>query len=94
MPPPAPPPPLPLLLLLVLLLGVCGGGSCPLPASVTMAGLYSLRPPSLSALLPSLQALPRPGLLSKLSPLLQQGLAPPLAFITDASTSQTGSTQD
>ncbi|KAM6954173.1 cytosolic carboxypeptidase-like protein 5 [Aplochiton taeniatus] len=73
---------------------VCVGGSCPLAGSVSMAGLYSLQPPSLSALLPSLQALPRPGLLSKLSPLIQQGLVPPLAFITDANTSQTGHTQN
>uniref|UniRef100_A0A672IR14 Cytosolic carboxypeptidase-like protein 5 n=1 Tax=Salarias fasciatus TaxID=181472 RepID=A0A672IR14_SALFA len=55
---------------------VCAAGSCPLPASVSMTGLYSLQPPSLSTLLPSLQALPRPGLLSKLSPLLLQSLPP------------------
>uniref|UniRef100_A0A3Q2ZX87 Cytosolic carboxypeptidase-like protein 5 n=1 Tax=Kryptolebias marmoratus TaxID=37003 RepID=A0A3Q2ZX87_KRYMA len=62
---------------------VCAAGSCPLPASVNMTGLYSLQPPSLSTLLPSLQALPRPGLLSKLSPLLLQSLPP-------ATTSPTG----
>lgn len=56
---------------------VCAPGSCPLPGSVSMSGLYTLQPPSLSTLLPSLQALPRPGLLSKLSPLLLQGLPPP-----------------
>ncbi|XP_033931846.1 cytosolic carboxypeptidase-like protein 5 isoform X3 [Pseudochaenichthys georgianus] len=66
---------------------VCAVGSCPIVASVTMTGLYSLQSPSLSTLLPSLQALPRPGLLSKLSPLLLQGLpAPP--------TAPAGSTQD
>ncbi|TDH00187.1 hypothetical protein EPR50_G00185860 [Perca flavescens] len=56
---------------------VCAAGSCPLPASVTMTGLYSLQSPSLSTLLPSLQALPCTGLLSKLRPLLLQGLQPP-----------------
>lgn len=66
---------------------VCAAGSCPLPASVSMTGLYSLQPPSLSTLLPSLQALPRPGLLSKLSPLLLQGLPP-------ASNTPTGPTPD
>uniref|UniRef100_A0A8C4HUT1 Cytosolic carboxypeptidase-like protein 5 n=1 Tax=Dicentrarchus labrax TaxID=13489 RepID=A0A8C4HUT1_DICLA len=62
-------------------------GSCPLPASVSMTGLYSLQSPSLSTLLPSLQALPRPGLLSKLSPLLLQGLPP-------ATNTPAGPTQD
>lgn len=66
---------------------VCAAGSCPLPASVSMTGLYSLQPPSLSTLLPSLQALPRPGLLSKLSPLLLQSLPP-------ANNTPTGPTQD
>ncbi|XP_008294531.1 cytosolic carboxypeptidase-like protein 5 isoform X2 [Stegastes partitus] len=66
---------------------VCAAGSCPLPASVSMTGLYSLQPPSLSTLLPSLQALPRPGLLSKLSPLLLQSLPP-------ATNSPTGPTPD
>lgn len=66
---------------------VCAAGSCPLPASVSMTGLYSLQPPSLSTLLPSLQALPRPGLLSKLSPLLLQSLPP-------AASSPTGPTPD
>uniref|UniRef100_A0A8C4HVC1 Cytosolic carboxypeptidase-like protein 5 n=1 Tax=Dicentrarchus labrax TaxID=13489 RepID=A0A8C4HVC1_DICLA len=66
---------------------VCAAGSCPLPASVSMTGLYSLQSPSLSTLLPSLQALPRPGLLSKLSPLLLQGLPP-------ATNTPAGPTQD
>lgn len=66
---------------------VCAGSSCPLPASISMTGLYSLQPPSLSTLLPSLQALPHPGLLSRLSPLLLQSLPP-------ASSAPTGPTQD
>lgn len=66
---------------------VCAAGTCPLPASVSMTGLYSLQSPSLSTLLPSLQALPRPGLLSKLSPLLLQGLPP-------ATSAPAGPTQD
>ncbi|KAM8831344.1 cytosolic carboxypeptidase-like protein 5 [Spinachia spinachia] len=58
---------------------VCAAHSRPLPASVSIqTGLYSIQSPRLStllpSLLPSLQALPRPGLLSKLSPLLLQGL--------------------
>lgn len=65
----------------------CAAGSCPLPASVSMTGLYSLQPPSFSSLLPSLQALPRPALLSKLSPLLLQSLPP-------GASSPTGSTPD
>lgn len=55
---------------------VCAAGSCPLAATVSVTGVYSLQSPSLSTLLPSLQALPQPGLLSKLSPLLLQGLSP------------------
>lgn len=55
---------------------VCAAGSCPHPAAVSVTGVYSLQSPSLSTLLPSLQALPHPGLLSKLSPLLLQGLPP------------------
>uniref|UniRef100_A0A1A7XB80 Cytosolic carboxypeptidase-like protein 5 n=1 Tax=Iconisemion striatum TaxID=60296 RepID=A0A1A7XB80_9TELE len=66
---------------------VCAAGSCPLPAPVNITGLYSLQPPSLSSLLPSLQALPRPRLLSKLSPLLLQSLPP-------ATSSPTGPTPD
>lgn len=66
---------------------VCAAGPCPLPATVSMTGLYSLQSPSLSTLLPSLQALPRPRLLSKLSPLLLQGLPP-------ATNTPTGPTQD
>ncbi|XP_012676859.1 cytosolic carboxypeptidase-like protein 5 isoform X2 [Clupea harengus] len=60
-------------------------GPNPSPCAISMAGLYSLQPPSLAQLLPSLQAMPRTGLLTKLSPLLHQGL-PPLAFLSDAST--------
>uniref|UniRef100_A0A8C2D0Z5 Cytosolic carboxypeptidase-like protein 5 n=1 Tax=Cyprinus carpio TaxID=7962 RepID=A0A8C2D0Z5_CYPCA len=41
----------------------------PGPCSISMAGLYSLQPPSLAQILPSLQAMPRPSLLSKLPPL-------------------------
>ncbi|KPP75262.1 cytosolic carboxypeptidase-like protein 5-like, partial [Scleropages formosus] len=62
-------------------------GPCTIPASFSMAGLYSLQPPSFSKLLPSLQAMPKTNLLNKafsktLSPLLHQGL-PPLAFLND-----------
>uniref|UniRef100_A0A8C5HY36 Cytosolic carboxypeptidase-like protein 5 n=1 Tax=Gouania willdenowi TaxID=441366 RepID=A0A8C5HY36_GOUWI len=51
---------------------VCAVGSCPLPASVSIKGLYSLQSPGVSALLPSLQARPHPGVLSKLSPACSQ----------------------
>ncbi|KAL2081963.1 hypothetical protein ACEWY4_021781 [Coilia grayii] len=61
-------------------------GANPSTCSISMAGLYSLQPPSLAQLLPSLQAMPRAGLLTKLSPLIQQGL-PPLNFLSDASSS-------
>lgn len=67
--------------------GLTGLGPCTIPTSFSMAGLYTLQPPSLSKLLPSLQAMPRPQLLNrafrkKLSPLLQQGL-PQLTFLSD-----------
>ncbi|KAJ8355491.1 hypothetical protein SKAU_G00182850 [Synaphobranchus kaupii] len=71
--------------------GSTGPAPCAIPASFSMAGLYALQPPSLSRLLPSLQAKPRPHFLNKafgrkLSPLLQQGL-PPLAFLSDVTSS-------
>ncbi|XP_032441842.1 cytosolic carboxypeptidase-like protein 5 isoform X5 [Xiphophorus hellerii] len=66
---------------------VCAAGSCPLPTPVNITGLYTLQPPRLSTLLPSFQALPRPGLLSKLSPLLLQSLPP-------ATSSPTGPNSD
>ncbi|XP_061098464.1 cytosolic carboxypeptidase-like protein 5 isoform X2 [Conger conger] len=72
-----------------------GPGPCTIPASFSMAGLYTLQAPSLSKLLPSLQAMPKAHLLNrafgkKLSPLLQQGLPlplPPLAFLNDVTSS-------
>ncbi|XP_036405620.1 cytosolic carboxypeptidase-like protein 5 [Megalops cyprinoides] len=68
-----------------------GLGPCTIPASFSMAGLYTLQPPSFSKLLPSLQAMPKANLLNKalskkLSPLLHQGL-PPLAFLNDMTSS-------
>ncbi|XP_023203139.1 cytosolic carboxypeptidase-like protein 5 isoform X3 [Xiphophorus maculatus] len=66
---------------------VCAASSCPLPTPVNITGLYTLQPPRLSTLLPSFQALPRPGLLSKLSPLLLQSLPP-------ATSSPTGPNSD
>lgn len=50
----------------------CAGAA----VSPSMAGVYSLRSPTPSALLPSLQALPPAGLLSKLGPRLLQGPPP------------------
>ncbi|KAK1170305.1 cytosolic carboxypeptidase-like protein 5 isoform X1 [Acipenser oxyrinchus oxyrinchus] len=66
-------------------------GSCSVPASLSMAGLYSLQTPSLSKLLPSLQTIPKPNILNKAlskrqTPLLHPAL-PSMCLLSDRTTS-------
>ncbi|RXM99038.1 Cytosolic carboxypeptidase-like protein 5 [Acipenser ruthenus] len=68
-----------------------GPSPCSIPASLSMAGLYSLQPPSLSKLLPSLQTIPKPHILNKaickrLTPLLHPAL-PSMCLLSDRTTS-------
>ncbi|XP_063078937.1 cytosolic carboxypeptidase-like protein 5 isoform X2 [Engraulis encrasicolus] len=70
----------------------CGPPHPPGTCSISMAGLYTLQPPSLAQLLPSLQVMPRAGLLTKLSPLINQGL-PPLTFLSSGEATSSGQHQ-
>ncbi|KAI4882983.1 hypothetical protein NFI96_015784 [Prochilodus magdalenae] len=63
--------------------GCVAGGAAPGPCSISTSGLYSLQPPSLAQLLPSLEAMPHSGILAKLSPLRPSSCHPLHAYLRD-----------
>ncbi|XP_036433060.1 cytosolic carboxypeptidase-like protein 5 [Colossoma macropomum] len=67
-------------------LGCVTAGAAAGPCSISTAGLYSLQPPSLAQLLPSLQAMPHSGLLTRLSPLRPPTCQPLHAYLRDTAT--------